>query len=219
MTHLVTNKVLQYIELDIDYCSLTYSVSPCTASLVNSPATGTIKCFNTLATCQDRANFTNVPVTLRFAVPTDFLPSNIECIPNIKDISFDPSVVSLGKDLGQRATLTVNFFDHRHSDTGAGFDKYLADSPSSRDYNPYEQGTFWGKFRKRQQFMHGVPIRWIQGSVDEALADMEVRHFIVDSFAGPDNNGNFRIVAKDPLKLADGDKALAPVANTGVSHC
>src|SRR5262245_30080317 len=40
--------------------------------------TGTKKCFNTLSTCQDRANFSNAPVTLRFAVPTADLRSDVE---------------------------------------------------------------------------------------------------------------------------------------------
>jgi hypothetical protein len=211
----MSQKVLQYIEIDIDYCSLTYGVAPCQASLTNSPPTGTIKCFNTLVTCQDRANFTNVPVTLRFAVPTNYLPKTIDCIPNIKTIEFDPAVISLGENLGQRATLTVAFDDHRHSDSGAGFDKYLADSPSSRPYNPYTQGTFWGKFRARQPFLRGRNLRWITGYLGDALADMETRHYIIDSFSGPDNNGKFVIIAKDLLKLADGDRALAPAVSNG----
>lgn len=173
--------------------------------------TGTIKCFNTINTCQDRVNFTNVPVTLRFAVPTNYLPSDIECIANIKQITFDPAVISLGKDLGQRATLTINFDDHRHSDTGAGYDKYLVDRP----YDPYNQGTFWGKFRARQPFVRGRPLRWIVGNTDQSLSEMETRHYIIDSTSGPDNNGVFKIIAKDLLKLADGDRALAPAVSEG----
>src|SRR5262245_3934780 len=142
-------EALQYVEIDIDHCMLTYGVLPCTASLTNSPPTGTRKCFNTLATCQDRANFTNEGLTLRFAVPTDYLPNDIEAIPSIKTISFDPATVSLGTNLGQRASITVTFTDHRHSDTG--LDKYLAD----RAYYPYSQGTFFGKFRARVPFLRG----------------------------------------------------------------
>lgn len=207
----MTQKVLQYVEIDIDYCSLTYGVAPCQASLTNSPPTGTKKCFNTLVTCQDRANFTNSPVTLRFAVPTADLPASVECIPNIKSVTFDPATVSLGQNLGQRATLTVTFDDHKHSDTGEGFDKYLSD----RTYDPYSQGTFWGKFRSRQPFVRGRPLRWIIGTTDQDIGDMETRHYIIDSFTGPDNNGLFKIIAKDLLKLADGDRALAPAVSEG----
>jgi hypothetical protein len=204
----VSQKILQYVEIDVDYCSLTYGVAPCTASI---PATGAIKCFNSIATCQDRPHFTNAPVTLRFAIPTDYLPPAIDCIPSIKSIAFEPAVISLGKDLGQRATLTVSFDDHRHSDTGAGGDKYLAD----RGYDPYARGTFWGKFAARQPFVRGRPLRWITGNTDQALAAMETRHYIIDSFSGPDNNGVFKLIAKDALKLADGDRALAPATSEG----
>lgn len=204
----MSQKILQYVEIDIDYCSLTYGVAPCTAAI---PTTGAIKCFNSLATCQDRPHFTNAPVTLRFAVPTNYLPSSIDCIPDIKSIAFEPAVISLGQNLGQRATLTVSFDDHRHSDTGAGFDKYLA----SRSYDPYSQGTFWGKFAARQPFVRGRPLRWIVGNTDQALSEMETRHYIIDSFSGPDNNGVFKLIAKDVLKLADGDRALAPAISTG----
>ena len=167
--------------------------------------------FHTLATCQDRAHFTNAPATLRFAIPTNYLPASIECIASIASIAFDPAVISLGKDLGQRATLTVTFNDHRHSDTGAGYDKYLADRP----YDPYSLGTFWGKFAARQKFVRGRPLRWIVGDTDQALADMQTRHFIIDSITGPSNNGEFKIIAKDLLKLADGDRALAPAVSNG----
>jgi len=173
--------------------------------------TSTKKCFNTLVTCQDRLHYTSANATLRLAVPTKDLRTDIDCIPNIKDIQFDPAVISLGKDLGQRATLTVNCTDHRHSDTGIGFDKYYAERP----YDPYQQGTMWGKFHARQPYLRGRSLRWITGNTDQTLAEMEARHYIVDSFSGPDNSGNFKLIAKDMLKLADGDRALAPVASAG----
>jgi hypothetical protein len=44
---------------------------------------------------------------------------------------------------------------------------------------------------------------------------METRHFIVDSVAGPTSSGTFTITAKDALKLADGDKAQAPLLSDG----
>jgi hypothetical protein len=176
----------------------------------NAP-TGTRKCFNTAVTCQDRLNFNNVPATLRFAVPTADLPASIDCIPNIKQIDFDPATISLGQDLGQRATLTVSFDDHKHSDTGPGFDKYL----STRTYDPYKQGTFWGKFRARQPFLRGNKIRWITGNTDQALSAMETRNYIIDSFTGPDNDGVFQIIAKDILKLTDGDRSVAPNLSNG----
>lgn len=203
MTQAVT-----YIEIDIPFCALTYGVAPCTASI---PATGSAKCFNSIKTCQDRGNFSEAEVTLRFAKPAEYLPREIDCIPSIVSVDFSPATVSLGTDLGQRASLTVTFQDHRHADTGQGYDKYRTE----RAYDPYSQGTYWGKFRARQPFLRGRSIRWINGVVGEALADMETFHFIIESFNGPTPDGKFTIVAKDLLKLADGDRAQCPVLSNG----
>lgn len=201
-------KILEYVEIDVDSCSLTYSNAPCTASL---GVTGTKKCFNSLNTCQDRPNFNNVPVTLRFATDTGYNPDDIEAIPSITGISISPSEISLGGDLGIRSSVTIMFKDHRHSDAGPGFDKYLAD----RSYDPYTQGTFWARFRQRQLFLRGRPLRLIRGELGDVLGSMETRNYVVDSFTGPSSSGTFKIVAKDVLKLADNDRAVAPAPSGG----
>src|SRR5690349_16894829 len=168
----MTFYALTYVEVDVDYCALSYGVAPCTAAL---GVTGSDRCYNTISSCQDRSNFTNEPVTLRFAIATDYLAeAGIEVeAASIEGVSYSPAIISLGEDLGQRSSLTVTFKDHRHSDAGAGFDKYVA----LRSFNPFELGTFWGKFRTRQQFLRGRPMRLIQGLLGQSLAEMEVRHF------------------------------------------
>jgi hypothetical protein len=202
------NRQLVYVEVDQDFCSLTYGVAPCTASI---PTTGAAKCYNTRKTCQDIANFTNAPVTLRFGLDVDYLPQDIECIPSIKNWSVSPAIISLGEDLGLRAEMRVTFKDHPWSDTGPGGDKYLADRP----YDPFSLGTYWGKWRARVQYLRGKAMRLIVGYEGQTLAEMETRHFVVESFDGPTTDGLFTIVAKDPLKLLDGDRAQAPAPNNG----
>lgn len=201
-------KVLTYVEIDVDYCSLFYGVSPCAAEL---GVTGSKLCFNTLATCQDRVNFDNAPVTLRFALPTNYLPPSIEATPNVRKIDFNSGTVSLGKDLGTRSSITIEFEDHPHADTGLGFDKYVTERP----YNPSKQGTFWGKFRARQPYLRGRRLRLITGVLGQALSEMETHHFIIESFDGPTLDGTYVIIAQDVLKLADGDRAKAPLLNSG----
>lgn len=201
-------KSLLYVEIDIDYCSLTYGVPPCMAQL---GVTGEHKCFNTLSTCQDRAHYTRQTVTLRFAQSTDYLPAEIDCIPNINGYSVTPATVSLGRDLGQRGSLSVTFGDHPHSDTGRGMDKYW----NERDYDPYTQGSFWGKFRARQPYLRGHAIRLIMGTLGQSLEEMETQHFVIESFNGPTREGTYTITAKDLLKFADGDRAQAPYLNNG----
>ena len=85
----------------------------------------------------------NSPLTMqtyRFAVDAGYLPfATIDAIPSIRDVSIDPAMVSLGQDIGQRATVTVTFKDHRHIFAGEAF----------------SSGTFWGKFRAR----YGLKLR------------------------------------------------------------
>lgn len=169
------------------------------------------KCFNSKKTCQDTPNYVEQGATFRFAKPTDYLPASIEAIPSISNVAFTPAVISLGADLGQRATLEITFVDHPHSDTGIGFDKYLV----NRSYDPFSQGTFWGKFRARQPFLQGRPLRLINGVVGQALAVMETRHYVIESFDGPRPDGTFVLTAQDVLKLADGDRAQAPAMSLG----
>ena len=204
----MNRKALTYFEIDLDYCALSYGVSPCAAAI---GVTGEAKCFNSLKTCQDRGNFTNSPVTLRFSMDADYYPRDIDAIPSITGISFSPTIISLGEDLGMRASLSVSFKDHRHSDAGPGFDKYY----STRGYNPFDRGTMWGKFRARQPFLRGRNCRLIMGFLGQTLAEMETRHYVMDSFNGPSPDGSFSITAKDALKLADDDRSQAPRLSNG----
>jgi hypothetical protein len=202
------SRQLVYVEIDQDYCALTYGVAPCTASI---PTTGAAKCYNTRKTCQDPTNFDNEPVTLRFGLDVDYLPQDIECIPSITNWSVSPAIISLGEDLGLRAEMRITFKDHPWSDTGPGGDKYLAD----RSYDPFKLGTYWGKWRARVQYLRGQAMRLITGYVGQTLAEMETRHFIVETFDGPTPDGSFTIIGKDPLKLLDSDRAQAPMPNNG----
>jgi hypothetical protein len=139
-------------------------------------------------------------MTWRFTQPSDYLPREIDAIPSIASVSYSPVTVSLGSDLGQRATLSVTFSDHRHVFNG----------------EPFNQGTFWGKWRGRYGTrLRGKPLRWIQGRVGQSLAAMETRHFVIETVSGPSRDGTYTIHASDILRLADADRALAPRPNSG----
>lgn len=201
-------QVLQYVEIDlVDTCANTYGSSPCTASI---PTTGDRKCYNCKADCQDPDNFVSELVTLRFGEPSTYRPLDIACIPLIDAIDFAPAVIEPGKGIGTRASITVRFRDAPHSDVGPGFDRYVAERP----YDPFRQGSFFGRFRTRQRYLKGELLRWKLGFVGQGLADFETRTFEIDSFTGPDPNGVFVITAKDPLFIAK-DRAMAPRASTG----
>lgn len=139
-------------------------------------------------------------VTYRFTYDCDYLPADIEAIPSLVSVGFTPAVLSLGKDMGTRASLSASMHDHKHIFNGESFDS----------------GTFWGKFRARYGTrLQGYSLRWIQGVVGQTLAEMETRHFVIESTNGPTPSGAYTFVAKDVLKFADGDRAQAPYPNNG----
>jgi len=201
-------KSLTYIEIDQDICTHEYGVSPCTASIGVS---GSDKCYNTRKTCQATNAYSETFTTLRFAVDTDYLPKDIDAIPSILGYSVSPAIISLGENMGLRAQLTIKLKDHPWSDTGPGGDPYLND----RSYDAFSTGTFWGKWRARVQFLRGRKIRLITGELGQTLAQMEKRHFVVETLDGPFPDGTISIVAKDPLKLLDGDRSQAPRPSNG----
>jgi hypothetical protein len=138
--------------------------------------------------------------TFRFAIPTDFLPASIDAIPSIDSVSFSPARISLGENLGERADLRITLSDHLHIFNGEA----------------YESGTFFSKWRARYGTrLNGRSLRWIQGTVGQTLSEMDTRHFVVENTAGPSFGAKYTIVAKDVLKLADGDRAQAPVLSNG----
>lgn len=205
-------KSLTFVEIDLDVCSLAYGVAPCTATLAGPNPTGTRKCFNAKAGCQDRAHYASSTVTLRFAQSTGYLAeSGIDAIACIESASYSPGKISLGENLGSRSSVQVTFSDFPWPDTGPGYDPYFAERP----YDPYTTGTYWGKFRARQPFLRNRPLRLIRGFLGQTLEEMDTRHFIVDSFEGPSLDAQFSITAKDALKMADEDRALAPKLSQG----
>eukprot|EP00873_Tetraselmis_striata_P030373 jgi/Tetstr1/450637/TSEL_037673.t1 len=206
---MTAQRAITFVEIDIPYCTLSYGVAPCTAVLGVDSET---KCFNTYSTCAKREDFDEGTVTLRFAKAAAYLDeSGIDAIPSIIDARYEPAELSLGEpSLGVRAKLSVTLSDHPYGDTGAGFDKYRTE----RTYDPAKVGTFWGKFRARHPVLKGRPIRLIRGFVGQTIEEMETRHLFVDS-TDTDEDGRFTITGKDVIKLADGDRALAPTPSKG----
>lgn len=142
----------------------------------------------------------DLTTTYRFTMDVDYLPSDIEAIASIKSVAYTPTTISLGENLGQRATVTVIFKDHRHVMGG-------------EDFNA---GTFWGKFRARYGLrLRGRSLILRRGKLGDALDDMENRYFLIESTDGPNADGDFKIIAKDVLKLVDNDRAQAPVLSNG----
>lgn len=202
------------VEIDQDFCVNTYGVAPCTAAL---GVTGTQKCFNTCASCQDLENYSlgdaSPPeeghLTIRFSEPAENLPRDVVLLPYIVDLTSQPTELNIGgsdqnaSPLGTRASITVTFSDHPHHDRG--LDPYVAE----RNYNPMELGTFWSKWLRRNPYYQGRELRVKSGYVGQALDDMRVRHYIIERIEGP-SEGVVKVTAKDPIKLLEFARSQVP---------
>jgi hypothetical protein len=200
---------LTLVQIDQDFCNLTYGVAPCTAS---NPLN---KCFNTYATCQVQGVYDKGVKTITFGKPESDLPRDMNILPMLTSVTTAATKInptngnSNISPLGQRAVATITFLDAPYSDMLT--DPYRAD----RSYIPINNGTFWTKWLVRNPYYQNRPIRIYEGYLGQTLAEMQVRHYLIDTITGPDSNGKVSIVAKDPLKLADRQKSQAPALTTG----
>ena len=214
---------VQIVEIDIDYCSLTYGTGACTAVL---GTTGVRKCYNTFKTCQATAAFDKVPLTLRFANTRSNFPKGQTYFPVLQSVTaFSSSVNIAGSnpklgDLGKRAKVTASLVDFPYHDRYT--DKYQAervDGTAQTDeggYDPMDRGTFFTKLKNRFPFYAGRPMRVIDGFISNGeLVDTQTRHFIVTDINGPDSSGRVSIEGKDVLTLADKKSSLAPTPSRG----
>lgn len=201
---------LQIVEIDMDFCALTFGIAPCTAS----GAAGS-ECYGTFKTCQDTANYDKSSLTLRFSKNQKTGIKGQIVFPALQSVSTNATEISLGSvddrlgSLGKRARVNVNLKDFAWSDQKV--DPYV----STRTYTPMEQGTFFGKMRARSPYYYGRALRVKNGYVGDSLASMPTRHYIITEWQGPDAAGNVQITAQDPLKLADADLAQCPTPSNG----
>jgi hypothetical protein len=219
----MTNReLLQIIEIDVDFCTLTYAAGACAAAL---GTTGTKKCFNTFKTCQDTDNFDKGALTLRFCKNQDGAPKGATVFPALQSVSTNATRINIaGIDndlgaLGRRERVSISLQDFTYSDELT--DKYRAGrvdgtAQTGDGYDPASVGTFFGKMRARNPFYFGRALRVKNGYVGDDLSAMRTQHYVIDEWSGPDANGNVSIVAKDILSIADNDKAECPKPSSGI---
>lgn len=218
----MSRKPVQIVEIDIDYCTLSYGSAPCGASL---SAINVRKCFNTFFTCQDTNNFDKGLLTLRFSKNQNGLPKGTLIYPALKSVSTNPTKINLGGidqrtgPLGKRARVTINLQDFTDNDTQT--DKYQSGRVdgsaqfSGYGYNPEPLGTFFGKLRRRYPYYIGRALRVLEGYDGQPLVSMRTRNYVISEWSGPDMSGRIVIIAKDILDLADNEKALCPKPSIG----
>lgn len=207
-----TREPFEWVEIDQDFCSLTYGTAPCAAVL---PAGGG-RCYNTRITCQSPANYALGKLTLRFCKSQAFLPRGDYYIPSLRSVSvqsgkLNPIGISKSSSaLGTRGGISCTFTDHAHTDKTV--DKYR----STRGLVATENGTFWTKWRARNQFYLGRAIRYKTGFIENGVViDVTTRTYFITDFSGPDSSGNVSFSGRDILSQVSNEKAKAPFASTG----
>jgi hypothetical protein len=130
--------------------------------------------------------------TWRFCENRAPLPFGLDAVPSLKSISISPTAVDLSGGLGVRASCSISLDDHIDYATGSRF------WPLWRAQNPYYQGA---RLRVLSVYIDGETY---------SETNAQPREYILESWSY--NRGSVSITAKDPLKLADSNRAQAPRA-------
>ena len=213
---------ISIVELHMDYCTRTFGIGACTASLGGQVDR---KCFNTWNTCKLKSAFNKGTKVYSFIENVSGLPVG-QHIPALKSVSARSGTVNIaGSDprmdsLGVRATVTASFRDFVDNDTVS--DKYQSERRtgaaqlSGVGYDPSTRGTFWGRFKARNPNYAGRKMVVKHGYVEDGIITIETeRHFVITEFEGPDTNGVVTVKGKDVLDLAGNTKSTAPKASRG----
>ncbi len=176
--------------------------------------TGTTECFNTYATCQSRANYAKTTKTYKFSnkrlgVQPD-LGGVVQCFPVVTGIAMAPTKLTPREGLGIRASVTVEFTDFVFHDDG--IDPYIETRRGGANWE--KKSTFARRFLARNANFENRPMRVTTGFTDESglidLDSMITRTYLMQNVSWPDNGGKWSITGKDPLRLADSDRATWP---------
>ncbi len=197
-----------FVELDLDYCQLTYGVGLCPAVLgVDSVQ----KCFNTRRTCPVPAAYDPAARTYRFS-NRELGPIKLS-IPCLQSASFVSTKIDPARSFGQRGSVQVTIQDFPWADRDV--DKYV----DTRSYNPEEQGSYIGKMLARNPYYQNREMRIYTGYLDDDgsidLDKFEVNTYLLDKIAGPDGSRKAIFYGIEPLRLADDEKAQVPPKSGG----
>lgn len=214
---------IEWIELDLDFCTRTWGVAPCTAVLSSQfPA----KCFNTFTTCADKPNYNKGVITYKLVMPRSNYPKGETTFPCLSRVSNRSATANIaGSDdelfpLGRRGKITADLVDFPYHDRFC--DKYQSERVSGAaqfsgvGYDPKAFGTFWSKLHARNPNYANRPMRHCTGFLDGGvLVTDTVRHYIITEIKRDTSGGGVKIEGKDILKLADDDRAVAPLQSRG----
>jgi len=140
--------------------------------------------------------------TYRFCENRSPVPAGLDAIPTLSSQSVSPAEVDINGGLGVRASCSVSFDDHM-------------------DYAIFGSVTapvrFWPTWRANHPFYQGQRLSLFSGYIIDGVfdsANFQRRDYVLETFAM--TRGKVSITGKDPLKLADNNRAQAPRASRGL---
>ncbi|MFN7881406.1 MAG: hypothetical protein ACK5PF_00075, partial [bacterium] len=143
---------MMVLEVDVDRCTNTYGVLPCTAS----GGVGN-ECYNTYATCQAKATFVRGTVTQKFCSRGQVVPAETVRPYVSGSAAVTPTEIVPGKGLAMRSQTQIKLLDEPCPD-------HLEDRYSATRATP-ATGTFWSRFLARNPNLVGRPARVRRGYV------------------------------------------------------
>ncbi|MFA5803663.1 MAG: hypothetical protein WC879_03375 [Melioribacteraceae bacterium] len=159
----ISKTPITYIIMELDYCTRTFGVAPCTA-------TG-VKCYNTFKTCKDPANYAVTTKQYKFCNADASIATAklLDARPYLSGKEYLSSEIKDDKTITARITLT--FLDE--NDFDIGIDPYWTNRHTTIKSVP---GTFWKKLIARNPYYKGRTIKIYEGF--EGIAANEfVQHF------------------------------------------
>lgn len=175
--------------------------------------TGLTECFNTFPTCQDKTNYLRQTKTYRFSnqrLEGLQLAGEAPTFPVVAGVDLAPTEITPREGLGVRASCTVQLKDFVYNDEGV--DPYIATRRNGANWE--SKSTFARRFLARNANYENRIMRVKSGFKNEYgemdLSTFVTRSYLIQSVTWPDAEGNWSLTGKDPLRLADADRAVWP---------
>lgn len=173
-----------YVVMTLDACSLTFGVSPCTA-------TGAA-CYNTFFTCKDQANYAKTSKDYTFCTADAPLPWPGPR-PYIVEAGYLPTEIKDAITVGARAKITLQ----DEPDTDVGIDPYVTTR------TPPVLGAYFKKLLARNPNYEGRSIVIYDGFYGDAVGEFQVRFKGKIDLMDFTGQGRFVIEAVDLLQALD----------------
>lgn len=189
------------VEMDVDRCANVYGSAPCTAAA----GVGN-ECYNTYASCQDKANFTRTTTAHKLCSGGVVVPGETTRPYVIGNAAITPTEIVPSKGLAMRSQTSITMVDEPALD-------HLEDPYWATRATP-AQGTWWGRLMARNPNIVGRPARVRRGYVQSPWSwdTFQTELFLVDAVRGPNEQGRVTLVLSDILKIADRNVVPAPTA-------